>query len=68
LRAGGRLRRGSRIESKQFFFEKKNQKTVPGFGVCHRRSTGLQRIEVFWFFLFKKEPLAFASLRFTKKY
>jgi hypothetical protein len=40
---------------KQFFFEKKNQKTFVGL-VLRRTGRGatLQRIKVFWFFFSKK--------------
>jgi hypothetical protein len=56
------LKRGFRARRRHesvFFFEKKNQKTFDWFGCGLFGWSGPGFVKVFWFFFFKKEPLAF---------
>jgi hypothetical protein len=48
-------------QGKQFFFEKKNQKTFVHLGRAYQVRPKPKQIKVFWFFFFKKELLAFAT-------
>jgi hypothetical protein len=72
------LKKGSgRKGRKQFFFEKKNQKTFPGcfarvaasaagmtaFGACAMTARAKHPGKVFWFFFSKKNRFLFLALR-----